>query len=133
MKEKKIKIILKFIKIYILLYPFLIYSLFEKNESKIFKKIKIFENKIFHDKDEIKDFRYINSENILIDKKKYNRTNYPEISIIMTSYNQAHCLHKSLRSIQNQSLKNMEIIIVDDYSSDNSLEIYYIRKLSKRR
>lgn len=85
--------------------------------------MKIFENKILHDKDEIKDFHHINSENILIDKRKYNRTNYPEISIIMSVFNQADCLHKSLRSIQNQSLKNLEIIIVDDYSSDNSLEI----------
>lgn len=122
MKEKKI-ILLKFLKIYILLFPFLIYNLFENNESQIFQKMKIFENKILHDKDEIKDFRYINSENILINKRKYNRTNYPEISIIMSVFNQADCLHKSLRSIQNQSLKNLEIIIVDDYSSDNSLEI----------
>ena len=122
MKEKN-KILLKFLKIYILLFPFLIYNLFEKNESQIFQKMKIFGNKILHDKDEIKDFRHINSENILIDKRKYNRTNYPEISIIMSVFNQADCLHKSLRSIQNQSLKNLEIIIVDDYSSDNSLEI----------
>lgn len=122
MKEKN-KILLKFLKLYILLFPFLIYNLFEKNESQIFQKMKIFENKILHDKDEIKDFRYINSENILIDKRKYNRTNYPEISIIMSVFNQADCLHKSLRSIQNQSLKKLEIIIVDDYSSDNSLEI----------
>ena len=109
MKEKKI-ILLKFLKIYILLFPFLIYNLFENNESQIFQKMKIFENKILHDKDEIKDFRYINSENILINKRKYNRTNYPEISIIMSVFNQADCLHKSLRSIQNQSLKNLEIL-----------------------
>ena len=31
---------------------------------------------------------------------------------------------KSIRSIQNQSLKNIEIIIVDDCSTDNSKEIY---------
>jgi glycosyltransferase involved in cell wall biosynthesis len=123
MKEKIKNIYLKILKLYILLFPFLVYSLFEKNESIIFEKIKIFEDKISHNKSEIKDFRNINSENILIDKRKYNRTNYPEISIIMSVYNQADFLHKSLRSIQNQSLKNLEIIIVDDYSSDNSLEL----------
>ena len=37
----------------------------------------------------------------------------------MLIYNQAHCLHRCLRSIQNQSLKNIEIIIVDDGSSEN--------------
>ena len=41
----------------------------------------------------------------------------------MMVYNQAHCLHRCLRSIQNQSLKNIEIIIVDDCSLDNSVEL----------
>ena len=41
----------------------------------------------------------------------------------MLIYNQAHCLHRCLRSIQNQSLKNIEIIIVDDCSLDNSVEL----------
>ena len=36
--------------------------------------------------------------------------------------NQAHCIHKALRSIQNQSLKNIEIIISLDCSLDNSTE-----------
>ena len=31
---------------------------------------------------------------------------------------------KSIRSIQNQSFKNIEIIIVDDHSTDNSENIY---------
>ncbi len=47
----------------------------------------------------------------------------------MTVYNQAHCLHACLRSIQNQSLKNIEIIIIDDCSLDNSSEI--IREYQK--
>ena len=38
-------------------------------------------------------------------------------------YNQAHCIYKGLRSVQNQSLKNIEIIIIDDCSEDNSTDI----------
>ena len=38
-------------------------------------------------------------------------------------YNQGHCIHKCIRSIQNQSFKNIEIIIIDDCSLDNSTEI----------
>ena len=38
-------------------------------------------------------------------------------------YNQAHCIYKGLRSVQNQSIKNIEIIIVDDCSLDNSIEL----------
>ena len=47
----------------------------------------------------------------------------PVITIIITVYNQAHCLHTCIRSIQNQSIKNLEIIIIDDCSLDNSIEI----------
>ena len=72
---------------------------------------------------DIKEFRRINSENILIDKKQYYKKSHPFISIILTNYNQFHCIYKSIRSIQNQSIKNLEIIIIDDCSSDNSTEI----------
>lgn len=61
----------------------------------------------------------------MIDKndKKFKRKKNPEISIIITVYNQENCLFKALRSVQNQSIKNIEIIIVDDNSSDNSISI----------
>ena len=42
------------------------------------------------------------------------------ISIILCSYDKRDIIIKSIRSIQNQSLKNIEIIIVDDCSIDNS-------------
>jgi len=37
-------------------------------------------------------------------------------------FNQAHCIHKALRNIQNQSLKNIEILVIIDCSNDNSTE-----------
>ena len=58
-----------------------------------------------------------------MDKIKYRKLNSPDISIILTVYNQGYCIHKALRSIQNQSIKNLEIIIIDDCSTDNSTEI----------
>ena len=72
--------------------------------------------------EEILDFRKINSENILLDRDKYKRSENPDVSIILTLNNQAHCIHKALRSIQNQSLKNIEIIVAIDCSQDNSTE-----------
>jgi len=45
------------------------------------------------------------------------------ISVIMGSYNYAHYLPKALDAICNQSLEPAEVIIVDDASSDNSVEI----------
>ncbi len=45
------------------------------------------------------------------------------ISVLITNYNKSFFLEKSLRSITNQSFKNFEIIIFNDKSTDNSLEI----------
>ena len=73
--------------------------------------------------EEIDDFRKINSLGILNDLTKFKRTETPDISIVTTMRNQAHCIHKAIRSVQNQSLKNIEMIIVDDCSLDNSTEV----------
>ena len=71
----------------------------------------------------MKTFREINCKNVLLDKTHYLKSDNPYVSVIITIYNQANCLHCALRSVQNQSLKNIEIIIVDDCSLDNSTEI----------
>ena len=96
-----------------------------KNEtSNINKEIENFvKNKKKITKEEIDNFRKVNSNNILIENKKYKKNEYPDISIILTMKNQAHCIHKALRSIQNQSIKNIEIIISIDCSQDNSTEV----------
>ena len=73
--------------------------------------------------EDIKEFRKINSENKLINDLTYSKSIHPDISIIITVHNQAHCIHKCIRSIQNQSLKNIEILLIDDCSTDNSTKI----------
>jgi len=47
----------------------------------------------------------------------------PAVSVIMSVHNDDAYLEQSIRSIINQSLKDLEFIIVDDASTDNSLEI----------
>ena len=54
----------------------------------------------------------------------FNKTNNPVISVLVISYNKKDIILKSIRSIQNQSLKNIEIIIVDDNSTDKSEEVF---------
>ena len=53
-----------------------------------------------------------------------NKINYtPKVSVIIPVYNASDYLHECLDSLINQTLKNIEIICVDDGSTDNSLEI----------
>jgi len=47
----------------------------------------------------------------------------PLVSIICLCYNHEQYVLESLNSVLNQSYKNIEIIIVDDNSTDNSVEI----------
>ncbi len=47
----------------------------------------------------------------------------PKVSFIVTSYNYEEFIEQTLNSIKNQTYKNFEIIVVDDFSSDNSVEI----------
>ena len=96
----------------------------EQYQSTILPEIHSFENNINLNPNIFAEFRRINSENKLIEEnQKFKKSYYPDISIIMTMYNQAHCIHKGLRSIQNQSINNIEIIIIDDCSEDNSTEV----------
>ena len=46
-----------------------------------------------------------------------------KISVLLTSYNHANFLKKSIDSILNQTMADFELIIVDDASTDNSWDI----------
>ncbi len=46
---------------------------------------------------------------------------HPKVSIILPVYNKGWCVEAALRSLQRQTLKEIEIICVDDGSTDNSI------------
>ena len=48
---------------------------------------------------------------------------YPLVSVIIPNYNHARFLIERIDSVLNQSYKNFEIIVLDDKSTDNSVEI----------
>lgn len=65
---------------------------------------------------------YINNKyEFCIKKKKI--INKPKISVIIPVYNGEKYLNYSLSSVLNQTMKDIEIIIIDDNSKDNSLKI----------
>ncbi|HXS38152.1 MAG TPA: glycosyltransferase [Flavipsychrobacter sp.] len=49
-----------------------------------------------------------------------NKEEQPLISIVITSYNHAHYLPEALNSVFGQTYKNIECIVVDDGSTDNT-------------
>ena len=58
-----------------------------------------------------------------------NSSNIPKVSVFLPIYNKAAYLHRSISSIQNQTLKEVEIVAVNDCSTDDTLKV--LKKLAK--
>jgi glycosyltransferase involved in cell wall biosynthesis len=64
-------------------------------------------------------------------EKKYIKSSItPKVSVFLPIFNRGKYLFMSIKSITNQALKNIEIIAVNDASTDNTLKI--LKKLSKK-
>jgi glycosyltransferase involved in cell wall biosynthesis len=65
---------------------------------------------------------------------RYNTPNNVKVSVIVTTYNNGNTIIKSLDSILNQSYSNIEIIVINDASTDdtyNKLKMYLLGKEKK--
>lgn len=52
------------------------------------------------------------------------------VTVICSSYNHEKFVKESLQSVLNQTYKNIQIIVIDDYSTDNSIEA--IEQITKK-
>ena len=122
-KEYKKKLIWKKLVIFITLFNLLIISLL---------KVEISINQIQNCKNEIikiENYKEINNKGILLNKKKFKKAQKPKISIISPVYNRAQYILRFIRSIQNQYFNDIEIVLIDDFSNDNTS--YIIKKCQK--
>lgn len=103
-------------------------SFINNNSSKL-KKIS-FVNEIiylYNIRKEIKAYKDLSFSNITL--KKFAFVNHPKLSLIITVYNQENYIFKIYSCILNQALGDIEIIFIDDNSTDKSAQI--INKLMK--
>ena len=99
----------------------------QKYKHRYSENITIIDENLFKkrlDQYEYTEFGKLSLEEKLIDENKILYENNPIISIILPSFNKQNILLKSIRSIQNQNFKNIEIIIVNDCSNDNSSHVF---------
>ena len=131
------KAYIKFLIKYLLIFFIIILILINLNIIKRKKRLIYFTknniNYLFNDREDMfrKGRKYINKclSGLLLNKNKFNLAKKPIISIIIPVFNCQKSIRASIRSIQNQNISEIEIILVNDYSKDNSLEV--IKKLQK--
>ena len=103
------------------LYKYLIIIL---NSFCIFYSSYYLKNTLDPSYNEIEQYIKCNLEGNLINSKfRFYKRRNPKISVIISTFNGEVYLKPAVRSIQNQNSLNIEIIIVDDGSMDNTVKV----------
>lgn len=133
MNEKNV--FFKYIKLLIIIN--ILYFILEKTYSNLYKFNQKLPERLFWKNQPI-NLEKIRKE--IIDNNNVNyslnineiidKTQYPKISLVITLFNQEKYILKIYSCIQNQSLEDIEIILVDDNSQDRSY--YLIQKIMEK-
>ena len=123
----------KIVKIWIItimnfILSILIINTYFNKERYIFRRTKReFKKKANYTRKEAltrgRNFLNICLQEKLINNLKFKKSKNPIITVIVPIYNSEPYIRKVIRSIQNQSVLDIEIILVNDLSTDNTLKI----------
>ena len=108
----------------ILILFFLILIIFLRYRHKPISNVYLISKTPEEEYKDSKEFFKMIKDGVLYEKNKiYSLTDNPKISIIMPVHNGEAFIKEAIISIQNQDLKDIEIIIIDDKSTDNSVNL----------
>ena len=70
-----------------------------------------------------KDYINTSINELKLLNRTFNVSDKPKLSIIIPIYNKEKIIKRTISSIQNQNMDNFEIILVNDFSTDNTLSV----------
>ena len=77
----------------------------------------------------LRQYITISRKGILVDQHIFEKSENPKISLVIPMYNEEKNALGVIRSIQNQSIEELEIVIVNDNSNDGTLSL--LKKLQE--
>ena len=99
-----------------------------KEEKKQYNNYKL-EKISFEEAQKYMDYMNTSKNNIILNKNNLVKSEQPKVSIVISLYNREDYINSTIKSVQNQNIKDLEIIIVDDSSTDKSVK--YIKEAQK--
>jgi len=103
----------------------------------VFSAIDFFKNyhriRPFYEMIKLEEYLRICNQKTLIRNKKFKKTKNPKFSIITPILNKRNTLIRYFKSIQNQEFNDLEIIFIDDHSTDGTLQLYEEMKNGDKR
>ena len=67
---------------------------------------------------------------IFLNKKNLKNIQNPKISIVISVFNREDYIFSTIRSVQNQKFSEIEILIIDDHSTDSTVK--YVKEMQKQ-
>ena len=125
----KIKIVIFLIMILIIIYKLY----FKIQQYIILDNITNKENFTSKNKAWRKGKKYLTQclKGSLTNEQNFQISKSPKVTIIIPIYNTGELIKLVIRSIQNQNIHDIEIILINDYSNDNNITLQIIEKLKK--